>query len=93
MLGVALAVMTCIAREGIHLHDRMTPRDALAFYKICGAQVRSWTLADTKASYRHFIERAANLFSYRPADGPQLDGRPIDVDWYVAKRRCSLLIC
>ena len=87
MLGVALAIMTCVAREGVLLHGRMTPRDALAFYKICGAQLRIWTLAETKDSFRQFIERASRLISYRPSGGLRLDSQEMGgVDWCVARR-------
>ena len=88
VLGVALAIMFCVAREGIRLHGQLTERDRLAFYKICGAQVRIWTLADTRQSFRDFVDRAGSLFRSRPLDSPQLDGSPIgSVDWYALEAR------
>ena len=91
MLGTAIAVMSCVAREGFRLHGQLTDRDALAFYKICGAQLRIWTLADTKQSYREWVDLAGGLFSYRPSTTPQLKGLPVGgVDWCVWGKSATL---
>ena len=91
MLGTAIAVMSCVAREGFRLHGQLSDRDALAFYKICGAQLRIWTLADTKQSYREWVDLAGGLLSYRPSTTPQLKGLPVGgVDWCVWGKSATL---